>query len=113
MSAPLATLKNKKHKVLEASAVEEGGQGGQGECAEVWVGAFGRWYAWRWESDEGEEEERMGRLARGVLGMDVEEDEDDKGKDPSCCAVLLAPVVVQVHLEIGANRLWSEARSGR
>lgn len=41
---------------------------------EVWVGAFGRWYPWRWESEEAEEEERKGRLANGVMGMDVEED---------------------------------------
>ena len=56
------------------TAGKKKGSAGAGREGEVWVGAFGRWYPWRWESDEAEEQERKGRLTSGVIGMDVEED---------------------------------------
>lgn len=49
---------------------------------EIWVGAFGRWYAWKGiapagagSAEEVEEEERRGRLKRGVVGMEREDDQ--------------------------------------
>lgn len=42
--------------------------------AGVWIGAFGRWYAWRGDDQEQDEEaERHARLERGVIAMEVEE----------------------------------------
>ncbi|KAK4050847.1 hypothetical protein OIV83_003269 [Microbotryomycetes sp. JL201] len=43
---------------------------------EVWVGAFGRWYAWRLDNDDLEEDERRGRVAKGVVSMEAEVEED-------------------------------------
>lgn len=54
--------------------------GGEGA---VWVGAFGRWYAWKWDEEDDIEEERVARLKEGVLAMEVEDDDDDKGTLPS------------------------------
>lgn len=52
------------------------------ETAEVWIGAFGRWYAWKWDDQvQDEEEERLARLDRGVVAMEVEERlVDDRGE---------------------------------
>lgn len=70
-------------------AVEEGREPAFKERdGELWVGAFGRWYAWSWESDEMEEEERRARLAKGVVGMEVE---DDEGAFFALCSPLDLP----------------------
>lgn len=43
---------------------------------ELWFGAFGRWFALRWwDSEDAEEEERRGRLDKGIREMVVEDDE--------------------------------------
>ncbi|GAA5894038.1 hypothetical protein JCM6882_007967 [Rhodosporidiobolus microsporus] len=47
---------------------------------ELWLGVFGKWYALKlWDNEEQEEEERRGRLERGVKEMTVED--DDKNHD--------------------------------
>ncbi|KAK4050725.1 hypothetical protein OIO90_004947 [Microbotryomycetes sp. JL221] len=46
-----------------------------GPHSEVFIGAFGRWYAWRRDGDELDEEERRGRVSRGVLSMEAEIEE--------------------------------------
>ena len=43
---------------------------------ELWFGVFGRWFALRWwDSEDAEEEERRGRLEKGVREMVVEDNE--------------------------------------
>ncbi|BGP18681.1 hypothetical protein JCM10213_006903 [Rhodosporidiobolus nylandii] len=43
---------------------------------ELWLGLFGKWYALKlWDNEEQEEEERRGRLERGVKEIRVEDDE--------------------------------------
>ncbi|GAA6011253.1 hypothetical protein JCM11491_006775 [Sporobolomyces phaffii] len=45
---------------------------------ELWLGVFGRWYALKWwEGEENEQEERLGRLERGVRVMSVQDDFKD------------------------------------
>ncbi|GAA6013701.1 hypothetical protein JCM10207_004825 [Rhodosporidiobolus poonsookiae] len=45
---------------------------------ELWLGVFGKWYALKlWDNEEQEEEERRGRLERGVRDMNVEDDDKD------------------------------------
>ncbi|GAA5856577.1 hypothetical protein JCM8547_005874 [Rhodosporidiobolus lusitaniae] len=45
---------------------------------ELWFGVFGKWYALKlWENEVQEEEERRGRLERGVKEMVVEDDDKD------------------------------------
>ncbi|GAA5992859.1 hypothetical protein JCM5350_002169 [Sporobolomyces pararoseus] len=45
---------------------------------ELWLGIFGRWYALKWwEGEEIEQEERRGRLERGVRMMSVQDDVKD------------------------------------
>jgi hypothetical protein len=45
---------------------------------ELWLGVFGKWYALKlWDNEVQEEEERRGRLEKGVKEMVVED--DDKG----------------------------------
>ncbi|BGP26599.1 proteophosphoglycan ppg4 [Rhodotorula toruloides] len=47
---------------------------------ELWLGIFGRWYALKWWDNE--EEERRGRLEKGVKDM-VVEDDDKETESPS------------------------------
>ncbi|BGO93798.1 hypothetical protein NBRC10512_004586 [Rhodotorula toruloides] len=50
---------------------------------ELWLGIFGRWYALKWWDNEVfEEEERRGRLEKGVRDMIVEDD-DKETESPS------------------------------
>lgn len=52
---------------------------------ELWFGVFGRWFALRWwDSEDAEEEERRGRLEKGVREMVVEDNESGMS---SVCAV--------------------------
>ncbi|GAA5897339.1 zinc ribbon domain-containing protein [Sporobolomyces salmoneus] len=45
---------------------------------ELWLGVFGRWYALKWwEGEENEQEERRGRLERGVRVVSVQDDLKD------------------------------------
>ncbi|GAA6018569.1 hypothetical protein JCM8202_000561 [Rhodotorula sphaerocarpa] len=47
---------------------------------ELWFGIFGRWFALRWwDSEDAEEEERRGRLEKGIREMVVEDDEPADG----------------------------------
>ncbi|GAA5867844.1 hypothetical protein JCM3774_005878 [Rhodotorula dairenensis] len=47
---------------------------------ELWFGVFGRWFALRWwDSEDAEEEERRGRLEKGVREMLVEDNETVDG----------------------------------
>lgn len=41
----------------------------------LWIGAFGRWYAWKWDGEAVEEKERRGRVRWGVKSLEVEEDD--------------------------------------
>jgi len=46
-----------------------------GVGGELWLGVFGRWYALKWwEGEEVEEDERRGRLEKGVRDMTVQDD---------------------------------------
>lgn len=48
---------------------------------ELWLGLFGKWYALKlWDNEVQEEDERRGRLEKGVKEMVVED--DDKGAFP-------------------------------
>ncbi|GAA5986145.1 hypothetical protein JCM10908_006430 [Rhodotorula pacifica] len=47
---------------------------------ELWFGVFGRWFALRWwDSEDSEEEERRGRLEKGVREMVVEDNDPTDG----------------------------------
>ena len=64
----------------DENVIEEGVDPDFDEEAEVgglWIGAFGRWYAWNLGGEESEEDDRRERLAKGILAIEVEN--DDKG----------------------------------
>ncbi|GAA5965762.1 hypothetical protein JCM21900_002129 [Sporobolomyces salmonicolor] len=70
-SSPSSKKQQQRSKHAELGALL--GMGG-----ELWLGVFGRWYALKWwENEEAEEEERRGRLEKGVREMSVEDDDKD------------------------------------
>ncbi|KAM0790848.1 hypothetical protein ACM66B_004692 [Microbotryomycetes sp. NB124-2] len=71
--SPANASRSKRRKAASGAAAPEGLIRPH---TEVWVGAFGRWYAWKLDNDELEEEERRGRVARGVVSIEAEVDED-------------------------------------
>lgn len=53
------------------------------ENCDRYFGIFGKWYILKWWSEAIEEEGRIKRLEKSVLAMDVEDEEDEKGKTHS------------------------------
>ncbi|GAA5881316.1 hypothetical protein JCM1840_002266 [Sporobolomyces johnsonii] len=83
-STPSSTSSKKQQQ--RSKHAELGALLGMG--GELWLGVFGRWYALKWwENEEAEEEERRGRLEKGVREMSVEDDDKDldypSGSTPS------------------------------
>lgn len=56
-----------------ADVIEEGNEpfDDENEVGGLWIGAFGRWYAWNFGGVEAEEDERRERLAKGILAMEA------------------------------------------
>ncbi|GAA5823902.1 hypothetical protein JCM11251_003341 [Rhodosporidiobolus azoricus] len=89
-SSRTTSATTKKHQQQLKKNPELGALLGLG--GELWLGVFGKWYALKlWENEEMEEEERRGRLERGVKEMSVED--DDKNLDYPSYASSAAPSV--------------------
>ena len=70
---------NKGETVIEEGVDPEFDE--EAEVGGLWIGAFGRWYAWNLGGEESEEDDRRERLAKGVLAIEIEN--DDKSEPPS------------------------------